>query len=624
MEGNTNKNNKNKIIFVMLCIAMVSIPAGFVHCTVNNENINYDTDDSQSLDYELENYSDERLRNTRSGEEDDWPGIWTAKEPMPTKRHGVSSAVFNGKIYVFGGWDLKTVEEYDPITDSWNAKSPMPNVHAYSGAILIENRIYVIGGNEEGGPIDVYDPFNDTWTSKEPMPFKRRAFCVAAVNDKIYIIGGSSHPPFDPDENESYYYDDEHVLEYNPFNESWTKKAQIPVKNQHAGISVFQNKIYFIGGALGGAFGNSLQIYDPLNDNWTIKSPMLRTNYWFGTSVLDNKIHVIGGKAGAGETHDVYDPTTDTWTESVTLPTGRNALAVSIVNNILYAIGGRSEGSELLDVNEAFYLSGANEDFDNDGLTNIQEIENGTYPDNSDSDGDSLGDGFEVIFSKTNATLWDTNGNGIGDGLEFVANEGYAGGMQSLPDDWIGMTITWENYTIFIKTNSSVLEGEFEKDEQKLTIKVSGPDGTLGATDIYVPIDLCDPEDIEIQLDGELINYTLTQNETYYHIHIEYIHSVHELTADFNHISEVPSEPTDKVEGFLANIYLLALIIALIIILLLSIVVIRNRGKSEDIGVQELPPEQLLILLEKQHDEGKITDETYDDAKSLLEQYGGD
>jgi hypothetical protein len=267
---------------------------------------------------------------------------------------------------------------------------------------------------------------------------------------------------------------------------------------------------------------------------------------------------------------------------------------------------------------DPFNESDADLDPDLDGLTNLQEFLNYSKPNINDTDGDSLGDGFEVIFSKTNASLWDTNGNGVGDGLEFIQSKGYLGWIESLPDDWIGMTITWDNYTILVKTNSSVLEGEFDKEEQKLKIKVSGPEGTQGVTELEVPKGLCEPEDIEIQLDGELINYTLTEDDTYYYIHIEYNHSIHELSAIFSQTIEIPDQQPGDEKGLLEHWSFIGMIIALIIIVILLILITRIRGKEEDIGVQELPPEQLLILLEKQHDEGKITDETYEDAKSLL------
>lgn len=48
---------------------------------------------------------------------------WTTKAPMPTGRRQLAASVVNGKIYAIGGYvnkgqpGLATVEEYNPITD---------------------------------------------------------------------------------------------------------------------------------------------------------------------------------------------------------------------------------------------------------------------------------------------------------------------------------------------------------------------------------------------------------------------------------------------------------------------------------------------------------------------------
>jgi outer membrane protein OmpA-like peptidoglycan-associated protein len=66
-----------------------------------------------------------------------------------------------------------------------------------------------------------------------------------------------------------------------------------------------------------------------------------------------------------------------------------------------------------------FYLSsGADADDDNDGLTNAQEKEMGTDPNNPDTDGDGLKDGEESFKYHTNPLLVDTDADKVSDGDE--------------------------------------------------------------------------------------------------------------------------------------------------------------------------------------------------------------
>lgn len=58
------------------------------------------------------------------------------------------------------------------------------------------------------------------------------------------------------------------------------------------------------------------------------------------------------------------------------------------------------------------------EDPDHDGLTNLQEFQLGTDPNNPDTDGDGLTDGQEVLVYHTNPLLFSTDGTGIPDGIE--------------------------------------------------------------------------------------------------------------------------------------------------------------------------------------------------------------
>lgn len=65
-------------------------------------------------------------------------------------------------------------------------------------------------------------------------------------------------------------------------------------------------------------------------------------------------------------------------------------------------------------------LFGQAVDSDKDGLDDVREKEIGTNPQNTDSDGDGLSDGDEVVVHKTNPLKADTDDDGLSDGDETL------------------------------------------------------------------------------------------------------------------------------------------------------------------------------------------------------------
>ncbi len=106
-------------------------------------------------------------------------GLWTSKNPMPTHRANIASALIDGKIYVMGGLrtvggvvnytGLKTMEVYDVSTDTWDTtKADMPTGRWGLSAVAFDGKIYVFGGTTGIGAtvyasVQVYDPQTNTW-----------------------------------------------------------------------------------------------------------------------------------------------------------------------------------------------------------------------------------------------------------------------------------------------------------------------------------------------------------------------------------------------------------------------------------------------------------------------------
>ena len=65
-------------------------------------------------------------------------------------------------------------------------------------------------------------------------------------------------------------------------------------------------------------------------------------------------------------------------------------------------------------------INDGNEDFDSDGLTNAEESELGTDPNSADTDGDGLNDGAEKNVHGTDPLKIDSDEDGISDGDEIT------------------------------------------------------------------------------------------------------------------------------------------------------------------------------------------------------------
>ncbi len=282
--------------------------------------------------------------------------IWTKKKDMLTTRFGHVVGTVNNKIYAIGGLNgghsIKTVEEYNPATDTWTTKASMPTARWGHAAGVVNGKIYVIGGYNEGGyysditvsTVEEYDPAIDTWTTKAPMPTARWGHAAGVVNGKIYIISGAkgwgTGAPIDVYE----------ITEvYDPITDTWTTKASIPTPRYNLSCRVVNEKIYAIGGSSDQApFSiSTVEEYNPATDTWTTKASMPTARFVLSTGTVNGKIYAIGGADAypvtvSYKTVEEYDPITDSWITKSPMPIGRFGHAPNSVSidGKIYVTGG--------------------------------------------------------------------------------------------------------------------------------------------------------------------------------------------------------------------------------------------------------------------------------------------
>jgi DNA-binding CsgD family transcriptional regulator/N-acetylneuraminic acid mutarotase len=200
---------------------------------------------------------------------------WSTGSPLPVAMSAYALTSFEGRLYLFGGWDgqqyLDTVFRYDVASDQWTQLPSMPVKRAFAGAAASGDRIFVLGGRNQDGALaanTVYMPNNEdgngsSWSEAAPLPEGRYAMGVTSIAGFIYLVGGSAESNTELP-----------TMVYLPSNDTWSiSSAQGIQPVTYPGVVAVEAYLYSAGGQYGGAPIANLQTYQAMT---TIAVPIIR------------------------------------------------------------------------------------------------------------------------------------------------------------------------------------------------------------------------------------------------------------------------------------------------------------------------------------------------------------
>jgi N-acetylneuraminic acid mutarotase len=269
-------------------------------------------------------------------------------------------------IYVFGGQrmgggaGIKTVEAYDPASDSWRPRTSMPTALLGMTANAVNDKCYVIGGSDAPGGaavnrVDEYDPVTDKWRRRAGILTARVAGASTVLDGKIYVAGGLATSDTRSTAVAS--------LEiYDPASNTWTSGVDMPTARAVLAASVANKEVFFIGGgseALGALDTSTVESYDPATNTWTRWADMPSPRGTLTAATVNGLIYAIGGGFNIGQvaTVEVYDPLSNIWSERTDMPTARWGVASGVIGRKIYVLGGSTElgvGHNSLSANEVY------------------------------------------------------------------------------------------------------------------------------------------------------------------------------------------------------------------------------------------------------------------------------
>lgn len=244
---------------------------------------------------------------------------------------------------------------FTSFSQNWTEKNESENYVARHecGFVQIGDKFIMFGGRESSQRLDVYDYANNTWEQGGVAPEEFNHFQAIQYQGLIWVIGAFKTNSPNPEQNADYIY------MYNPATEQWIQGMEIPEsrKRGSAGLAVYNNKFYLIGGNNNGHSGGYVSYFDeynPSTGNWTSLNNAPRPRDHFQAAVFGDKLYAIGGRLTGGPGGlfepqvpevDVYDFTTSQWSTlntSNNLPNPRAGLGVTVFNNEIYTLGGET------------------------------------------------------------------------------------------------------------------------------------------------------------------------------------------------------------------------------------------------------------------------------------------
>jgi N-acetylneuraminic acid mutarotase len=231
---------------------------------------------------------------------------WTSRGQLPLMYDGTVAAL-GGQLYLMFGRPSELpkpwLQSYDPETDRWTPRAAAPTQRDQFRLAALNGQLYAVGGIDYGDhsagysrTVEAYDPATDTWTTKAPMLRTRARLSVAVVNGILYAIGGES---VDTLEGIPTAETVRSVEAYDPATDSWTPKASLPLPVTGSAAAVVNGIIYVAGGGLSDATATvNVYAYDPSQDKWTVQPPMRTSRSVATASALDGTLYVIGGLGG--------------------------------------------------------------------------------------------------------------------------------------------------------------------------------------------------------------------------------------------------------------------------------------------------------------------------------------
>ena len=277
-------------------------------------------------------------------------------------RDSAAEAVFNGQMWLMGGWFDSYLPTPRDIWSSYDGKqwqlvsAEAPWTHGdLASAVSFDDKLWLLGG-WSGGRLDGASASNEVWSTDDGGTWRLRGnapwaarlgMATVEFKGRLWVLGGV----------EQYYYGDTESLKNDVWatddGVNWTLVLQNAPWNPRAFHTtlVFMDRLWIIGG------GNYVPTYSSYNDVWSTADGVTWTQetsaaqwaprIWFTSVVYRGCMWVLGGWSLENDTNwrdSWYSRDGRNWTQLVTPNnwSGRHEHSSFVFDDKIWVVGGNA------------------------------------------------------------------------------------------------------------------------------------------------------------------------------------------------------------------------------------------------------------------------------------------
>ena len=283
------------------------------------------------------------------------PAQWQSRAPMPLPRTEVVAAALGSEIVVLGGFTAdggasERADAYSPARDRWRRLPDLPVGVHHAMAAAAAGKVYAFGGyNVRGVPLrNAYVLERGRWRALPRMPYARAAAGAAVAGRRIVVAGGVTAGATRLARN---------ALAFDIRTRRWSVLPG-PTPREHLGVTSLAGTVYAIAGRTSGLDTNLLHFesYRTGDRRWRRLQPIPDARGGTGAAATNGLVVSVGGEEPGRTIAEVlaYRVAERRWVPLPDLPTPRHGVGVAALGGQVYVIGGGPEpGLTVSTANEA-------------------------------------------------------------------------------------------------------------------------------------------------------------------------------------------------------------------------------------------------------------------------------